>query len=144
MGRGSFALRFRGASWRRWSMPALVAMTAMALSGCGSISQKFADGLSQAPAIGLPSGTPERPAQPLDYPAVHDMPAARNSLTLTSIEQQKMEDDLMAARDQQQKGVGMKAQPKTARQIRQEKELKQRQARQPIAPVSSSSSRSIY
>ena len=125
-------------------MPALIATTALALSGCGSISQKFADGLSQAPAVGLPSGTPERPSQPLDYPAVHDIPPARNSVTLTSIEQQQAEDDLMAARDQQQKGVGMKAQPKTKRQIRQQKELTQHQAQQPIAPVSSSSSRSIY
>lgn len=125
-------------------MPAVVVASAIALSGCGSISQKFANDLSQAPAIGLPAGTPERPAQPLAYPAVHDIPPARNSVTLTSIEQQKMEDDLMAARDQQQKGVGMKAQPKTKRQIRQERELTQHQAQQPIAPVSSSSSRSIY
>jgi hypothetical protein len=121
--------------------PAAAIAVAAALSGCSSISQKFADSMSQMPAIGLPADAPERPAEPTSYPAVHDIPPPRNSVTLTSIEQQKMEDDLMAARDRQQASVGMASQPKTKRQIRQERELKQQQA-QPIVPVSSS--RSIY
>jgi len=121
---------------------------AAALSGCSSISQKFTDGMSQMPAIGLPAGTPERPAEPAAYPAVHDIPPPRNSVTLTSIEQQKMEDDLMAARDRQQASVGVAPQPKTKRQLRQQRELQQpqpsakQQQAQPIVPVSSS--RSIY
>jgi hypothetical protein len=95
------------------------------------MSTKFADSMSQMPAVGLPAGSPERPAEPAAYPAVHDIPAPRNSVTLTNFEQEKMEDDLMAARDQQQKSVGVAAQPKTARQVRQQKALQP----PPVQPV---------
>jgi hypothetical protein len=49
-------------------------------------------------AGGLPEGTPERPTTPGAYPAVHDMPPARESAVLTSAEQKQLEDDLAAAR----------------------------------------------
>ena len=155
MQRGRSALQDRG-TWRRRPLavyagrlraPAVAFAVAAALSGCSSISQKFTESMSQMPAIGLPAGTPERPAEPAGYPAVHDIPPPRNSVTLTGIEQQQMEDDLMAARDRQQASAGLAPQPKTKRQLRQQRELKEpqqpRQSQsQPIEPVSSS--RSIY
>jgi hypothetical protein len=81
---------------------------AAALCGCADISQKFAATASEMPYIGLPEGAPARPAGEAPYPAVHDMPAARNSVTLTNFEQKKLEDDLAAARDEQQSKAGMK------------------------------------
>lgn len=159
MERGKSAWRYRGAPWRRpWQRARLVVaalvtvVAATTLPGCASISQKFAASMSQMPAIGLPSDAPERPSEPTAYPAVHDIPPPRNSITLTSIEQQKLEDDLLAARDQQQSGVGMKLQPKSKKQLRRERELKSppqqaqplppQQQALPLEPVSSS--RSIY
>ena len=63
------------------------------------------------PGIGLPAGTPQRTAEPVAFPAVHDVPPPRNSVTLTNLEQQKLEEDLVAARDQQQSTVGVARQP---------------------------------
>jgi hypothetical protein len=78
------------------------------LAGCASISERVAGTASESPLIGLPAGTPERPASPPPFPAVHDMPPARTNTVLTDAEQQKMEDDLMAARDRQQTLAGNK------------------------------------
>ena len=76
---------------------------ALALGGCASIGEKFAD----APLIGLPAGTPERPATPHAYPAVHDMPPARVTRVMNEVEQHKLENDLMAALTQQQLAAGL-------------------------------------
>jgi hypothetical protein len=133
--------------------PLIMIAAAVALSGCGSISQKFADTASQMPGVGLPQDAPERPTVQGEYPAVHDIPPPRNTVTLTSFEQQKLEDDLMAARDHQQSAVGLPKQPKTQRQVRQENALKGDQSKskgkalngdhsKPMVPVSSS--QSIY
>ncbi|MSP46258.1 MAG: hypothetical protein EXQ83_10470 [Xanthobacteraceae bacterium] len=108
---------------------------AAGLSGCAGISQKFVDTASQMPGIGLPSTAPERPVLPPAYPAVHDVPPPRNSVVLTNFEQQKLEDDLVAARDQQQAAVGVRLQPK-------KKDNQPQQPQRQIAPVSSR--RSIY
>jgi hypothetical protein len=67
------------------------------LGGCAS-SNKMGDYVP-AGAGGLPEGTPERPATPYAYPAVHDMPPPRDSAVLTSAEQKKLEDELAAARN---------------------------------------------
>lgn len=122
-------------------LPLAALVAAAALSGCGSISQKFADTASQAPGIGLPSTAPERPSTPPAYPAVHDIPAPRNSITLTNFEQQKLEDDLVSARDSQQTSVGIATQAKKLEKEKAEKE-RLKQAQKKIIPVSSS--RSIY
>ena len=84
------------------------------LGGCASINQQAADSLSQAPAIGLPANAPARLAEPLPFPAVHDMPPPRSSSMLTEIEQQKMEDDLVAVRNRQQAIAGTKLKAKPA------------------------------
>jgi hypothetical protein len=72
---------------------------AASLAGCASMSERLAGTASELPGIGMSAGAPERPAQTMAYPAVHDMPPQRSSAILTEIEQQKMEDDLVAARD---------------------------------------------
>jgi uncharacterized protein YceK len=84
----------------------------LALSGCGSISDKFRTAASQMPAIGLPAGAPERTAEPVPYPAVHDMPAPRNSTPLNVTEQEQMQRELATARDGQQTSAGLETQTK--------------------------------
>jgi hypothetical protein len=75
---------------------ALLLAGAMILAGCsGSI---IADHMPSM-AGGLPEGTPQRPADPPAYPAVHDAPPARASAVLTDEEQRKLEADLAAARE---------------------------------------------
>jgi hypothetical protein len=85
----------------------MAGLTAAAgLSACASISEKMAGAMSEVPVIGLPAGAPERPADPPPYPAVHDMPPPRSNAVLTEIERQKMETDLVAARERQQAAAG--------------------------------------
>jgi hypothetical protein len=73
-------------------------LLALALGACTST-------LADLPAAvgGLPAGTPERPATPVGYPAVHDMPPPRTSAVLTADEQKKAAAELAAAREQQAK-----------------------------------------
>jgi hypothetical protein len=136
MGRRALAWRRAGAFRRPASLCAfrLLAsiLTVAALSGCADISKKFADTASQLPAVGLPAGAPERPAEPAAFPAVHDVPPPRNSVTLTNFEQQQLEDDLVTARDHQQSSVGLPPQPK--------KKAKQDAAQQKLVPASSRAS----
>lgn len=79
-----------------------VALAALMLSGCGTISHKFSEIASQAPGIGLPADAPERTAEPAAYPAVHDMPPPRNTETLTTVERADAERQLVQARSEQQ------------------------------------------
>jgi hypothetical protein len=71
-----------------------------------SISAGFSLGacsvpLADLPVIGLPSGAPARPAEPVSYPAVHDVPSERAEPVLNPAEQAKIENDLKAARNRQ-------------------------------------------
>ncbi len=119
MNRGSDALRCKN-SFRRCRLAVLVMaaiVAATALSGCASISEKFADSASHLPGIGLPAGAPERPSTPVAYPAVHDIPPPRNSVVLTRTEATQLENDLATARDQQQSAVGMKPQAKKKKDL---------------------------
>ena len=84
------------------------AALAALLGGCAST---IAD---NAPVIGLPEGVPERPATPADYPAVHDMPPRRAETPLTKEEQQKLEKDLIEARDGQSKAADAIAESEAA------------------------------
>jgi hypothetical protein len=132
MGRRALAWRRAGA-FRRPASPfafrlAASFLTVAALSGCADISKKFADTASQLPAVGLPTGAPERPAEPAAFPAVHDIPPPRNSVTLTNFEQQQLEDDLVTARDRQQSSVGLPPQPK--------KKANQEPTKQTLVPAS--------
>jgi hypothetical protein len=120
----------------RWFALLIAAALTAGIAGCSSVSQKFTESMSQLPAVGLPADAPERPNDPLAYPAVHDIPPSRNSVTLTSIEQQQMQDQLLDARDQQQNSVGI------AKQKRPKSPLRPQAQSKPIVPVSSS--QSIY
>ena len=48
---------------------------------------------------GLPDAAPPRPGAPSAYPAVNEVPAPRDNKVLTSEEQYKIEDELIAARN---------------------------------------------
>ncbi|CAN0398643.1 unnamed protein product, partial [Phaeothamnion confervicola] len=72
------------------------------LGACASLSEKLSDKMGDLPGIGMPAGTPERPAAQAAYPAVHDMPPQRAAALLNEVEQQKIEDDLVGARERQQ------------------------------------------
>jgi hypothetical protein len=95
---------------RARARPALVGFAvAFALAGCASISEKAASTLAEMPGIGLPADAPARPATPAAYPAVHDMPPPRSAAVLSESEVRKLEDELVAAREQQQASAGVKA-----------------------------------
>jgi hypothetical protein len=81
----------------------LVSLTAAFLAGCAST-------LSEMPSQvgGLPEGAPERPANSLPYPAVHDMPPPRSTAVLTEEEKKKVEAELAAMREQQARRAGTK------------------------------------
>jgi len=68
-----------------------LALAAM-LSGCGSF-------IADIPVVGLPEGAPARPADSGAFPAVHDIPAPRSEATLDAAAQEKIERELIAARD---------------------------------------------
>ena len=61
--------------------------------------------MADLPVVGLPANTPARPATPGEFPAVHDIPAARAEAVLTPEQQEKIEKDLVAARSRQASGV---------------------------------------
>jgi hypothetical protein len=70
---------------------------------------------SLPPALGgEPPGTPERPAEPAAYPAVHDMPPPRANTVLTEEEQKKAQADLTALRNAQEKRVNAAAKDQQA------------------------------
>ena len=82
---------YRGSLW------AVVGLAA-ALGGCSASSV-----IDKLPAeIGMPAGAPARPEVPYAYPAVHDMPPARTSVTMTEEEQVKLEKELANIRDRQE------------------------------------------
>lgn len=66
----------------------------LALGGCAST-------IADAPLVGLPANTPARPATPAEYLPVHDLPAPRHETVLDQAQQDKLEKDLLAARDRQ-------------------------------------------
>ena len=66
------------------------------------MSEKMSEKMATAPGNGEPAATPQRQVTPVMFPAVHDMPAPRAVGLLNDSEQQKMENDLIAARDHQQ------------------------------------------
>lgn len=84
---------------RLWRSPAIagVLLLGLVLGGCAS---QIAD----APLVGLPANTPARPATPGEYLPVHDVPAPRQETVLDQAQQQKLEKELLTARDRQNSG----------------------------------------
>ena len=80
----------------------LCLMFALAASAilCGCSAASMTDNL---PAdFGVPAGAPARPAVTPQYPAVHDMPPPRPADLLSEDDQEKLERDLIRARDTQE------------------------------------------
>jgi hypothetical protein len=73
---------------------AMLIAAAFTLSGCGAM-------VADLPVVGLPEGAPARPANPGAFPAVHDMPAARDQAPMEAAERDRLERELTAARDRQ-------------------------------------------
>ena len=99
----------RSAAFRlRRHLPALTGL--VLVSAAAAILASCTSTLSELPpqAGGLPEGTPERPANALPYPAVHDMPPPRSTTVLTEEEKKKVEAELAAMRDQQARRAGTK------------------------------------
>jgi hypothetical protein len=65
--------------------------------------------------MGLPAGTPERPATPYQYPAVHDMPPPRPSQPMSEEQLQNLENELAVVRDRQEAREGPKKPGQTAK-----------------------------
>ncbi len=70
----------------------------LVLGGC-------ATQVADMPLVGLPANTPQRPATPAEYLPVHDLPAPRQETVLDQAQQDKLEKDLLAARDRQASGA---------------------------------------
>lgn len=77
---------------------AMALVLQLGLSGCAQGG--MGDALPQSMG-GLPAAAPPRPAQPHQYPAVHDMPPERASTPLNEREQYDLEKELQAIRDRQ-------------------------------------------
>jgi hypothetical protein len=77
-------------------VPLLTVALAASLGACTSTVADLPPQLG-----GLPAGTPERPAQPAAYPAVHDMPPPRPNTVLTEDERKKTAAELAALRARQ-------------------------------------------
>ena len=81
-------------------MPLLALALAASLGACVSTVADL------PPQVGgLPAGTPQRPAEPGVYPAVHDLPPPRPNSVLTEEERKKAEAELAALRDRQEKAA---------------------------------------
>lgn len=76
-------------------MPAALLLLAATLGGCAAST------IADMPMVGLPAGTPGRPAQPGEYLPVHDLPTSRDGTAMAPAEQAKIEAELIAARDRQ-------------------------------------------
>jgi hypothetical protein len=61
---------------------------------------------AQIADLAEPAETPPRPAVQSEYPAVHDMPAPRDTRPLTAEERQRITDELAAARERQAETTG--------------------------------------
>ncbi len=83
------------------------------LAACSS-SQSFEGMEGLPPSLGgLPADAPPPPKTPYQYPAVHDMPPPRSVKTLNDQELLKLEKDLAAARERQEKAAGPPAAAQT-------------------------------
>ncbi|HVY00631.1 MAG TPA: hypothetical protein VHA55_12670 [Pseudorhodoplanes sp.] len=83
----------------RRSWPAVAALLgAVLVGGCaGTVGDSIPADLG-----GLPADAPARPTTPLAYPAVHDMPPPRPVRMLDEEQQEKLQKDLIRARERQE------------------------------------------
>jgi hypothetical protein len=96
--------RRTGCSAGKFTLAVLI-LAAGAVSGCTS-------SLREVPIFGEPQNVPRGNGETGSFPAVHDMPAARDTKPMTEAERQKLEADLAAARDQQEAATNTVPPPK--------------------------------
>jgi hypothetical protein len=72
---------------------ALLAL-ALAVSGCSST-------IADLPGVGTPADAPARPKEAAGYLPVHDLPPDRDEAAMKPAEQDKIEKELIAARERQ-------------------------------------------
>ena len=101
----------RRSQLRRTSRPALLIAGAVLLCGC---STPIVGDYIPTAAGGLPEGAPQRSTTPPAYPAVNDLPPARDHAVLTEEEQKKLEADLTAARNRVGNQAGAAGKPATS------------------------------
>ena len=82
-----------GRTIRVLAMGALFA-SALAIGGCSTT-------IADLPGVGLPADAPARPKQVGTYLSVHDLPPDRDEAAIKPAEQQKIQAELIAARDRQ-------------------------------------------
>jgi hypothetical protein len=82
----------RSRRYRRVGLAAVLGLIVLASVGC---TAQLAD-------LAEPADTPSRPAVVPPYPAVHDMPTARDTRPLTAEESQRIADELSALRERQE------------------------------------------
>ena len=68
--------------------------SALAVGGCST-------SIADLPAGGLPNDVPQRPKEASGYLPVHDLPPDRDEAAMKPAEQDKIEKELIAARDRQ-------------------------------------------
>jgi hypothetical protein len=95
----------RGARQFNLGVPSLMLAFAgmLLLSSCTNMTDmgnKLGNELPTAIG-GMPQAAPERPQAPPVFPAVHDMPPARNTKVMTEEEKKRTEAELAVMRDQQ-------------------------------------------
>ena len=88
----------------------LLAVSLM-LAACGA-GAGCTSTMSSLPFVGEPDHLPKRSDNAGDFPAVHDMPAARDRKPLTEDERKRLEAELAAARDQQEAATATTPAPK--------------------------------
>ena len=79
--------------------PTALGFALIVLAGCASQ-------LSNLPVVGVPANAPARPEGPAVYPAVHDLPPPRDQAVLEPDERDKIQKELITARDRQTKSGG--------------------------------------
>jgi hypothetical protein len=85
---------------------AIVALTLVLATGLGGCASSMVDQLPAAVG-GEPASLPARPmAASYQYPAVHDMPPARETAPLSDNDQARLEKELLVARDRQESLYG--------------------------------------
>lgn len=142
-----FLRRDHGTSWRfpNRGLRAAAFACALSLTACGTISEKMSTTAADNSLIGLPANTPARPEQTPAFPAVHDMPVPRINPMLTSTEQIKMEEDLVAARERLDGTAEQKAAEQAAKKAAAEAAAqKAKRAQKGSANAVPAASRTIY
>jgi len=82
-----------GRTIRVLAMGALFA-SALAIGGCSTT-------IADLPGVGLPADAPARPKEVGTYLPVHDLPPDRDEAAIKPAEQQRIQAELIAARDRQ-------------------------------------------